>query len=122
MLLADDQVRAVYARFGVETTKSGLPRDPSEVNFPVNRYNEYRSLLEEVGGTEVFRTADSNAGVCIMIWASGFAGDTRHVNNCWMLRPPVNQVASLDEFYKTPKPRHPVFRHIDENWYLGADW
>jgi hypothetical protein len=29
---------------------------------------------------------------------------------------------SLDDFYKTPKPRKPVFRRVDGNWYLWADW
>jgi hypothetical protein len=122
MLLTEDQVRAVYARFGVETMKSGLPRNPSEVNFPAARYNEYRALLEKIGATEVFRAGEGNSEICVAVWASGFGGDTRHVNNCWMERSPANQVASLDDFYKTPKPRHPVFRRIDANWYLGADW
>src|SRR5690242_17799394 len=45
MLLEDGQVRAVYARLGVETTKSGLPHTPSEVNFSSDRYDEYRRLL-----------------------------------------------------------------------------
>jgi hypothetical protein len=26
------------------------------------------------------------------------------------------------DFYRTPKPRRPVFRHIDGNWYAWADW
>jgi len=120
MLLTDDQVRAVYARFGVETMKSGLPRNPSEVNFPAARYNEYRALLEKIGATEVFRAGEGDSEICVAVWSSG--GDTRRVNNCWMGRSPANQVASLDDFYKTPKPRHPVFRRIDANWYLGADW
>jgi hypothetical protein len=122
MLLADDQVRAVYVRSGVETTNSGLPHNPSEVNFPVSRYSEYRALLEQAGATEVFRAGEGNSEICIAVWASGFGGDTRHVNICCMDRAPANQVASLDDFYKTPKPRHPVFRHIDANWYLEADW
>jgi hypothetical protein len=121
MLLADDQVRAVSAGSGVETTTSGLPRPPGQVNFPVSRYSEYRLLLQEINSPEVFRRSE-NDGVCICVWASGFAGDTRHINSCWLDRAPVNQVASLDDFYKTPKPRHPVFRHVDGNWYLWADW
>ena len=113
---------AVYTRFGVETTSSGLPRPPSEVNFPASRFNEYKILLEQVGSLEVFRLGGDNSETGISLWASGFAGDTRHVDLCWLNHVPANQVASLKEFYKTPKPRHPVFRHIDGNWYLWADW
>jgi hypothetical protein len=122
MLLADGQVRAVYARLGVETTKSGLPRIPSEVNFPSGRYDEYRVLLEQIRSAEVFRRGENNSEICIALWASGFGGDTRHVDICWLDHTPVNEVARLGDFYKTPKPRHPVFRHIDGNWYLWADW
>jgi hypothetical protein len=122
MLLADEQVRAIYIRHGVETRESGLPHAPIEVNFPVSRFDEYRALLEQAHSEEVFRVEGSNRGVCITIWATGFGGDTRHVNTCWMQQIPVNQVARLDDFYKTQKPRHPVFRHIDSNWYLWADW
>lgn len=122
MLRADEQVRAVYARFGVETKESGLPQEPPKVNFPVGRYSEYRELLEQIGSTEVFRTGEDNSTVCISVWASGFGGDTRHVDNCWLKIPPANQVSSLSDFYKTPKPRRPVFRHIDGDWYLWADW
>jgi hypothetical protein len=122
MLLADEQVNAIYFRQGVETKDSGLPHVPSEINFPARRYNEYRALLEEADSAEVFRAGERNPGVCIRVWASGFGGDTRHVNICWLQQSPTNQVASLDDFYKTPRPRHPVFRHIDGNWYLWADW
>jgi hypothetical protein len=122
MLLTDKRVRAVYARFGVETTESGVPYEPSKVNFPAGRYSEYRGLLEQIGGTEVFRAGGDHSTICISVWASGFSGDTRHVDNCWLDNPPVNQVGSLSDFYKTPKPRRPVFRHIDGNWYLWADW
>lgn len=122
MLLADGQVRAVYARLGVETIKSGLPRLPSEVNFPSSRYDEYRVLLEQIHSAEVFRRGENNSEICITLWASGFGGDTRHVDSCSLDHTPVNEVAHLADFYKTPKPRHAAFRHIDGNWYLWADW
>lgn len=121
MMLADTQVRAVYSRSGVETTSSGLPHPPSEVNFPSSRYNEYKSLLEQARTPEVFRRGEGNSEICISLWGTGFGGDTRHVDLCWLDLAPANQVASLDDFYKTPKPRHPVFNRIDKNWYLWAD-
>src|SRR5579862_7440767 len=60
--------------------------------------------------------------VCVWVWVSGWAGDTRHVDVCWVDQEPTNQVASLDDFYKTPKPRSPVFKRIEGNWYFWADW
>lgn len=122
MIAEDGQVEAVYTRFGVETTSSGLPHPPSEVNFPASRYNEYKSLLEQVRSPEVFRRGEKSSATCIALWASGFGGDTRHVDLCWLDDAPPNQITRLSDFYRTPKPRHPVFRHVNENWYLWADW
>ncbi|MGA9042713.1 MAG: hypothetical protein WB421_19430 [Terriglobales bacterium] len=122
MLTSDTQVRAVYVRFGVETINSGLPHPPSEVNFPVSRYDEYHALLDQISSAKIFRGGENNSDICIAVWAYGFGGDTRHIANCWLDHPPVNQIASLQNFYRTAKPRHPIFRHIDGNWYLWADW
>ncbi len=122
MLLADDQLVRVAA-WGVETTKPVGIHKPPEGGFPVNRYNEYLTLLSETTAKAAFRERGENPGVVgVLVWASGWGGDTRHVNICWVDHEPVNQVDSLDDFYKTSKPRHPVFKHIDGNWYLWADW
>jgi|SRR5271156_5523231 len=122
MLVADKQVRAVYSRFGVETMASGVPRVPSDVNFPSTRYDEYRGLLDQIGSTEVFRTGEDGSTICVSVWASGFGGDTRHLDNCWLQTSPVNLVASLSDFYNTAKPRRAAFVHVEDNWYLWADW
>jgi hypothetical protein len=122
MLLADEQVLRV-ASWGVETTKSIGSHIPSEGDFPVGRYNEYLELLKQTGGLGASRGRGSHPeSVGVLVWASGWAGDTRHVEICWLDHEPANVVPSLDDYYKTPKPRHPVFRHIDGNWYLWADW
>jgi hypothetical protein len=121
MLQADDQLLRV-ASWGVETTKSGI-NVPPEGDFPIGRYNEYLALLRETGGIGAFRGRGARPdSVSIGVWASGWAADTRHVHICWVDQEPANQVASLEDYYQTPKPRHPVFRHIDGNWYLWADW
>jgi hypothetical protein len=123
MILQDQKVRAVYVQSGVETTDSGLPKPPSEVNFPADRYDAYVGLLRQIGSTEIFRRGDASGGeICNSMWASGFGGDTRHVHICWLEDKPANVVSSLKDFYQSPKPRHPVFRHIDGNWYIWADW
>ena len=123
MILADQQLEAVYARFGVETTSSRLPNKPSEVNFSVNRYNEYVALLKLVGSNAAFKTEGNIPDqVCVGAWGAGWAGDTRHVWDCWASREPENQVANLDDYYRNPTRPHNVFRHIDGDWYLKADW
>jgi len=121
MLQADDQLLRV-ASWGVETTKSGI-NVPPQGDFPIGRYNEYLALLRETGGIGAFRGRGAHPeSVSIGVWASGWAANTRHVHICWVNQEPANQVASLEDYYQTPKPRHPVFRHIDGNWYLWADW
>jgi len=123
MILADQQIEAVYAGFGVKTTSSGLPRKPSEVSFSVNRYNEYVALLKQVGSNAAFKTKGNQPdAVCVGAWGAGWAGDTRHVWDCWAAREPANQVANLDDYYRNPMRPRNVFRHIDGDWYLRADW
>jgi hypothetical protein len=96
---------------------------PPERDFPLNRYNEYLVLLKEAGGVGAFRArGDPPESMGVLVYASGWAGDTRHVNICWLERDPVNSIASLDDFYQTPKPRSPVYKHIEGNWYIWADW
>lgn len=115
-----DMVR--LASWGVETTQSPVARIPPDGEFPVSRYKEYLALLKEVGGTSVERGGGANPTIGIGVWIKGWAGDTRHVEICWVEQEPPNQVTNLDDFYQTPKPRSPVYRHIDANWYLWADW
>ena len=116
MLIEDRDLRRV-AGWGVQTIKT-MGKPPAG-DFPVNRYNEYLSQMKEAGALGAHRDdEDPPADVCIWMYASGWAGDTRHLDVCWENQTPVNQVTSLDDFYKTPKPRKPVFRHIESNWYL----
>jgi hypothetical protein len=122
MLLEDAQLNRV-ADWGVETSESIVPKRPPAGNFPLNRYNEYLALLKETGGVAAFRVRDQPLNdVGILVYVSGFAADTRHVAVCWRTRAPANQTTSLDTFYKTPKPRTPVYRQIEGNWYVWADW
>jgi hypothetical protein len=122
-MLIEDKDLVRVADWGVETTKAVGTSKPPAGNFPVDRYNEYLSLLKQIGATGAFRgRGNPPETVGMLVYASGFAGGTRHMNVCWLAREPENQVSSLDDFYKTPKPRNPVYRHIEDKWYLWADW
>jgi hypothetical protein len=122
MLLADEDGLAV-ASWGVETKNSAPHRVEPGGDFPINRYNEYLALLKQTGGNRAFRFKQKDLELIgISVWATGWGADTRHIDIYWTDRQPTNQVASLDDYYQTLKPRHPVFRHIDGNWYLWADW
>jgi len=122
-MLQEDKNLLRLADWGVETTKSPPHRVQEGVDFPVNRYNEYLSLLGQIGARGALRgRGEHPESVGVLMWASGWAGDTRHVEICWMDHEPASQVASLDAYYRTAKPRTPVFRHLDGNWYLWADW
>ncbi len=122
-MLTEDKKLVRLADWGVQTTTSMRTRERPTGDFPPDRYNQYIALLREVGGLGAHRDSnDPPADVCIWVYASGWAGDTRHLDVCWEAQTPANLVSSLDDFYKTPKPRKPVFRHIESNWYLWADW
>lgn len=123
MLQADKQVRRV-ATWGVETTSSVVPRIPPEGDFPLDRYKEYLEQLKQAGGQLAIRRGAEQADTEIGVWASGWAGDTRHMSICWLGQQPGNQVNSLDEYHRDPnrRSRNGVFKHIDGNWYMWADW
>jgi hypothetical protein len=122
-MLLEDKGLVRVASWGVETTSTIGTRKPPAGNFPLDRYNAYLALLNETGAVGAFSDRqDPPESVGVLVYASGWAGDTRHVDICWMDREPPNLVTSLDKFYKTPKPRKPVYRHVEDNWYLWADW
>jgi len=124
MIAADQQIRAVYVDFGVETDSSAVARPPSEVNFPIDRYRQYVALLHQVGSSAVFQIAGANQPdeACIGAWGAGWAGDARHIWICWTTRSPTNRVPNLDEYYRTANRPKDVYKQIDQSWYLRADW
>jgi hypothetical protein len=122
-MLIEDKKLVRVAGWGVQTTTSMGTTKHRTGDFPPDRYNQYLALLKEVGGIGAHRDRNEPpVDVCVWVYALGLAGDTRHLDVCWENQPPNSQVASLDDFYRTPKPRKPVFRHVDGNWYLWADW
>jgi|SRR5208282_693310 len=121
MLRQDKQVLRV-ANWGIETTGSPFPT-PAEGKLPPGRYEEYVALLKQINGSWAFRDRGEHPEVVgVGVWASGFGGDTRHIQICWVDQAPANQVASLDDYYRRATRPRDVYRHIDDNWYLFADW
>jgi hypothetical protein len=122
MMLADRQLARV-AKWGIETTKSVVPQKPPDGDFSTDRYRTYIALLEETGAMGAVRAEGVQPEtICALLWASGWAGDTRHVQICWADHELAPQTPSLKEYYRVPKPRHLVYRKIEEHWYLSADW
>ena len=121
-MVLEDQQLSYVAIWGVRIEESGVISPPPVGQVSIDRYNEYLALFGETGGRRAYRIDETLADVSIEMWVSGFGGDTRHVAICWLDREPANQVTSLEDFYDSPEPRDPVFRHIDGNWFLWADW
>ena len=124
MLLADDRVLLV-ANWGIETPGSALAIQPPVAELSLDRYHQYLALLQEIGGKVVARSADGLPEACIYVWTDGFAGETRHEAVCWLAKPPVGQVARLNEIEarsaQANGKRATVYRHVERNWYLQRD-
>lgn len=122
MLLEDKTVLAV-ATWGIETTTTGPHHVQPGEEFSLNRYNKYLALLEQIGGTRVYRIRGRVPELIgVSVWATGWGGDTRHIDICWTEQEPANEVANLDDYYRNPRRPRRVFRRIDRAWYIFADW
>jgi hypothetical protein len=117
MLKADQQLLRV-ADWGVETAKAGIIKPPNG-GFPVDRYNEYIALLKEVGGKAAYRgRGEYPESVSVLVWASGWAADTKHIQICWFEHSPLSETSIVAQ---SSKGRGSTFRHIEANWYLWED-
>jgi hypothetical protein len=121
MLLADKDLTDV-ADWGVRTVDSPISQMPPEGGVSVSRYHQYLALLREIGARAVASSREKPEEFRVLVWRAGFAGDTRHIAISWLESEPKNTISSLDEFYRTDKPRNPVYRRIEGNWYIWADW
>ena len=121
MLQADTNLARV-ASWGIETRKPFFLGYPPGGNFPIERYNEYLTLLKKVGGFAASRDEGEQSDPSIGVW--GWAGDTRHICICWLDEQPTNQIPTLDGYRGQSVYPNTVlaFKHIDQQWYLRADW
>lgn len=122
MLQADGHLRRV-ANWGVETADPFYLGDASGSGVPIDRYRRYLALLNQAGGQVASRSEGEHCDPGILVWAWGWAGDSKHIGVCWLDEIPTNQVPALDGYHgkrQYPEGRM-VFRHIDEKWYLWTD-
>ena len=117
MLLADKDLRRV-AGWGVDIKKPFFLGYPSKDVFPTDRYNRYLSLLKQV---HALAASHGDGDAEVLVWGWGFAGSTRHIGVIWMTQPPTNQISTIDGYHSKEYTRPPVYRHIDQNWYLWTD-
>lgn len=120
-MLSEDKGVEGVAPWGIQPEGSPLWKVPPDGGMPVKRYQDYLPLLKEIGASRVSQERDPPA-VDFGVWGSGWGGDTRHIEICWLEREPSNTVISLAAFYRTEKPRRPSYVHIEGNWYIWADW
>lgn len=119
MIQADRQVVRVDDRGAYTTNSHDLGPSMPDSRFPAARHKEYLAALKETGGEVLMHYDD---GICVLLWGSGFGGDTVHLEICQRDTEPANQVASIEEFHKTQKAGETAYRRIEGNWYLWADW
>ena len=120
MLMADRYLRRV-AGWGVDRTKPFFLGYPSEENYPIERFNQYLSLLKRVDGKVAYRHEGEHPDPGVVLWAWGWAGNTKHIGICWLDQAPTNQIATLDGYHSQGPARRAAFKAIDENWYLWSD-
>jgi hypothetical protein len=107
MLEADTNLSRV-ASWGVDTRKPFFLGYPTETNFPSKRFLQYLTLLNQANGYVGVRSDGDHADVGVIVWGSGFAGDTHHIGFYWMDKIPTNWEDAS-------------FKQIDHNWYLERD-
>ena len=122
MLRADTNVQRV-ADWGIATWKPHFIGEPAAANFPMDRYQQYRALLRQVGGKVAFRSDGEPANISVCVWIGGHFGAHTDFEVSWMGQAPSNQVNNLDRCRRQfpPGERQYFYRHIDENWYLNTD-
>ena len=122
MLQEDKQINRL-AEWGVHVQEGGISKPPAG-NFPVERFQRYLTLLKEADAIGVSRDDSPHPYLSVLVWASGFAGDSVHISICWTYDEVPRQVPNFDDYYRThkaPAGTDWVCRHIDGNWYLCTD-
>lgn len=117
-MFVDDARIVRIAEWGVETRESPVARMPPEGGLSTDRFQQYLGLLKRAGAQSIYRNSQE---IGISVWATGWGGNTRHIDVVWTEKEPPRKVAILDDFYRDSSRPKGVYRHLDGNWYLWAD-
>ena len=117
-------------RAAFEQLREMLQADPNLSNHgvafsPPEKIERYQSLLKVVGSPSVYVWGrGTNADISFVVWGWGFAGSTEHLCLNWVNKEPTNQISTLDGYQGQRKYPNTVvvYKHIDQRWYLSADW
>src|SRR5262245_4279428 len=82
-LLIQDKEITQIAPWGVRTTTLPVGQMPPVAELPLERYQKYLALLSDISATGMLRSDGDDPRICILVWASGWAGNTAHVSVCW---------------------------------------
>jgi len=107
LLVGDTDLRDVGPS-GVQMVDSPIHVVPPTPLVSSAKYQEYMGLLKSAGGTRASRSEGLHPGICIGVYAEGWAGDTRHKNVCWRESPLAKDGRFSDKL-------------IERNWYLEED-
>lgn len=112
MLISDRDVRQI-ASWGVRTSKSPMGKMPPVDEMTLERYQTYLSLLSAIGAIGMSRSEGVDPEICILGWASGFAGSAVHVGVCRSgkdAQPSRSSKVGSETRFK-----------IDDEWYIKRD-
>lgn len=122
-MLQEDKQISRLAEWGVHIPAEGIYKPP-EGKFPVERFQQYLALLKQAHAIGVSRDDSPHPYLSVVVWRSGFAGDSVHIAFTWTDAKVPRQVPSLEDYYRTekaPAGKGWVCSHVDGNWYLCTD-
>lgn len=120
-MLEEDGTISGVATYGLQEPNSVLWRSCDELDFPTERYREYRVLLRNVGAKCVFqRTGETR----FVIEGSGFGSHGWRVGISYWENEPNSVVGSLSEFRPdgTSLGANTAYMPIDQHWYIWIVW
>jgi hypothetical protein len=83
-MLAEDKNLRVIAPWGVRIANVPLSQAPPIADLSLDRYQEYLARLSGTGAGGIARSDGDDPNICILVWASGWAGDIVHISACWL--------------------------------------
>jgi hypothetical protein len=122
-MLQEDKQISRLGEWGVHVHPGGISKPP-EGNFPIERFQRYLALLKEARAVGVSGDDSPRSHLSVVVWRSGFAGDSVHIAFTWTDDKIVRLVPSFENFrrtHKAPAGKGWVCSQVDGNWYLCTD-